>query len=294
MATSIMTMGYTPIILTLICLALVPAIALLRQRNSKPNSTFPLMKLPAEVRLLIFERLLENEDRAFESLPPSPKPKPITRLRALKKLLTPKGPPLSYTSLNAVSRQIREEFLHVYWQHGTLTFKLDASTFSTTPFLPLAPTVSRAIKSVHLRIFATPSLVGAEGSFDPRNVSGDWALRDRVVAQLSGMRRLSDVSLTIRASGNQLWNPLWLWYHTSQRFKDSGLRTLGHMSFEMEDFTIREPNHMAREKGGRWEWRCREGHVVGDAEVEQGIKPFCFSLYEDCMVCGRADGMGDI
>lgn len=99
--------------------------------------------------------------------------------------------------------------------------------------------------------------------------------------------QLKDLKLSIQACGNQLWNPIWLWHYTSQSFKESGNKAFTRMSFDLEGWNMREPNHLERNHQGRWEWQCSEGHFVHDDVVKgaQPIREFCAALYAECTAC---------
>jgi len=100
------------------------------------------------------------------------------------------------------------------------------------------------------------------------------------------MKELQDMSLSIQACGNQLWNPLWLWHFTSQAFKESKVQAFRWIDFKLEGWTLREPNHLSRNAKGEWEWRCLENHCVQLDEVgNQPVRDFCSTLYAECRTC---------
>jgi len=170
---------------------------------------------------------------------------------------------------------------------ATFNFTLDASdTTLDRPFNIGAETLSRMRKCA-LRILATPGIVGA---FDPREATGDWLLRDKVFEAMAQMKELQDMSLSIQACGNQLWNPLWLWHFTSQAFKASPIKAFRRIDFRLEGWTLREPNHLARNTKGEWEWRCSAHHCVQpDGHGEQPVRDFCAALYHECRICDQRE-----
>jgi hypothetical protein len=201
----------------------------------------------------------------------------------------------TYEHLNMMTRvnkQFKAEYLDVYCRMATFNFTLDASdTTHDRPFSISTETLGRMRRCV-LRILATPGIVGA---FDPREATGDWILRDKVFEAMSQMSRLQDMVLSINACGNQLWNPLWLWHFTSQAFKESPIKAFRRIEFKLEGWTLREPNHLARNAKGDWEWHCSEDHLVRvDGAGSQPVREFCAALYHECRICDPLpDGESD-
>jgi hypothetical protein len=139
------------------------------------------------------------------------------------------------------------------------------------------------MRVVRLKILANPGLVD---EFDPRRATGSWPLRDRVFKLMQNMTNLVDLRLSIEACGNQLWNPIWLWHYTSQAFKLSNVRAFKRMSFDLEGWNMREPNHLERNSHGDWEWRCAANHVVlADTVGHQPVRDFCAAIYAECKIC---------
>jgi len=182
-----------------------------------------------------------------------------------------------------VSKQFKKEYMGVYCRRATFHFTLDASIAPTERPFKISPQTLSRVRKCALRILATPGIVGA---FDPREATGDWLLRDKVFAAMDEMTALRDMTLSIQACGNQLWNPLWLWHFTSQAFKESKLKEFRRIDFTLEGWTLKEPNHMARREDGEWEWRCAEDHMVQeDGEGQIPVRQFCSALYAECKVC---------
>lgn len=45
-------------------------------------------------------------------------------------------------------------------------------------------------------------------------------------------------------------------------------------------------NHVVRQKGGEWEWRCEAGHCVGEDERGvMSVRTFCNALFLPCGIC---------
>jgi hypothetical protein len=187
-----------------------------------------------------------------------------------------------FRALTLVNHQIREEFLQIYRKVLPFRFTLDASQTDDASLWKVSPDSLASMRSVRLNILANPGIVG---EFDPREVTGSWSLRDRVFELIESMTRLEDLRLSIQACGNQLWNPIWLWHYTSQAFKVSEVHAFSRMSFDLEGWNMREPNHLQRIKGV-WEWRCSDNHFVqADTDGPQPIRSFCASLYAECRIC---------
>ena len=127
---------------------------------------------------------------------------------------------------------------------------------------------------------------------------------------LARMPRLEGARVTVRAAGNQLWNPLWLWHYGSQAFKrlpaaaaDGKAPLLRRIDFaldaDIKGWLVQELNHLERgcERSGEWEWRCRRGHLVAADEAgAMPIRRFCTMLYRECGVCepvAAAEAGGD-
>jgi hypothetical protein len=103
------------------------------------------------------------------------------------------------------------------------------------------------------------------------------------------MRRLKSFSLDAKALGDPLWNPLWIWYHASQSFKNMGCGEegprLGKITFSLDTWSPGE-NYLERDEEGRWRWCCMKGHAVGlDGGSEVTVREFCGFLYKECGVC---------
>jgi len=242
---------------------------------------------------LIFEHLLKDQESLPEQTSHSQNedPNSSSRWSSLCRLSLPHPirslmplPTPVFRALTLVNHQIRGEFLQMYRQLLPFRFTLDASQADGASLWKVSPQSLALMRSVRLKILANPGIVGV-GNFDPREVTGSWILRDRVFVLMECMTKLADLSLSIQASGNQLWNPLWLWHYTSQAFKVSNIHAFRRMSFEMEGWNLREPNHLER-INGLWEWRCADNHLIqADTDGPQPIRKFCEALYKECQVC---------
>lgn len=239
---------------------------------------------PPEIRLLVFEHLIEDSQREQESRSKSPKPS-VTMVSFIPKTIRSLIPPPSslFHSLTLVNHIIRDEFVQIYCQKAVFNFTLEASDVDTDPFWRVSSHVLSQMRTVRLNILANP---GTVGEFDPRRVTGSWKLRDRVFGVMRRMTNLEDLRLSIQASGNQMWNPILLWHYTSQAFKVSEVKAFKRMSFDLPGWNLREPNHLERNLFGGWEWRCTNNHIIQlDTDGPQPIRSFCAALYNPCRVC---------
>ena len=238
---------------------------------------------PAEIRLAVFEYLIDDEP----TMPKIIKCSKQEKDSALRRLVRRRLYPASYSLLNSltlVNRQIRDEFLVVFCQKTTFSFTLDASNTENDSFWKLSPRMLSSIRKCKLKLLASPGIVGA---FDPRHASGRWVMRDKTILMLGKMQNLVDVQLSIQACGNQLWNPIWLWHYTSQSFKQITMAGFTRISFKLEEeMKMREPNNLANGGTGPWHWRCSAGHrVLADPVGSQPIRQFCGALFADCNIC---------
>jgi len=243
---------------------------------------------PVEIRLSIFEHLIDLEEPLInETFKPAAKPRGNTANKMFQSALNfiiPK-PPTLLKSLTLVNSQIRQEFLAVFSQKALFKYTLDATNPDIASFWKTPDTILDCMRTVRLKVLANPGIVS---EFDPRQVEGDWELKDRVFAIVDSMTRLEDLRLSIQASGNQLWNPLWLWHYTSQAFKESKVTAFKSMTFHLEgpNMHMHEPNHLERGHHGNWEWRCAQNHFLReDCAGPQNIRKFCSALYAECIVC---------
>ena len=113
------------------------------------------------------------------------------------------------------------------------------------------------------------------------------------------MESCTSLTLGAKAIGDPLWNPLWIWFHSSQSFKNIGTELsdckggprLEKITFSLDTWSPGE-NYLQRdaENRGAWTWYCMEGHSVGlDGGVEQTVREFCGMLYRECRTCRPAE-----
>jgi len=235
--------------------------------------------------LIVFEQLVKDEEESFEANPqpagPKAESKPYLPQLFHSWLIRTRTP--IFKALTLVNHEIRAEFLQIFRQKAMFRFTLDASHPESANLWKIPLSILSSMRTVRLKILANPGLVG---EFDPRRATGDWILRDRVFELMQKMTHLEDLRLSIQACGNQLWNPIWLWHYTSQAFKVSDIQAFKRMSFDLEGWNMREPNHLERNDRGVWEWKCAENHfVLPDTDGPQPIRSFCAAIYAECKVC---------
>lgn len=184
-------------------------------------------------------------------------------------------------SMRLVSKQFSKEFFTTYLIHAEPIFTAESSGMGENPFglwqhsLPL-------LKRCTLRLIARPDIANA---FNPLHAKiQDWSMRDSIFASMRQMTSLQGMTLNIEACGNQLWNPVQLWYFTSQAFKACDVMAFDRIQFTMKDWKMNMPNDMVR-TAGVWEWRCQEGHFVVEDEKEIPIRKWAGRLYKVCDVC---------
>lgn len=184
-----------------------------------------------------------------------------------------------------VSKSFGAEFLTTYLIHANQVFTAEANGMGDNPFglwqhaLPL-------VKNCTLRLIARPGIANA---FNPNHAKVEhWHLRESIFASMREMTSLRSMTLIIQACGNQLWNPVQLWYFISQAFKTSDIRAFNKVEFTMKDWQIRAPNYMQRTQDG-WEWRCVQGHFASRDHDDLPIRPFAKKLYAQCRECRYMD-----
>jgi hypothetical protein len=255
---------------------------------------------------------------------------PVLRplLARLFPAVTADAPQAVYPALTLASSGLRAEFLHRFAARAEFRFALDAARPDTGALWDLTREARALLRRVHVTVLvnpgsSTPGPTAAPNgpateeverrqqqpqepfAFDPRSPPADaasWALPGKVHGALAAMPRLEGARVTVRAAGNQLWNPLWLWHYGSQAFKrlplagaDGKAPLLRRIDFaldaDVKGWLVQELNHLERGRGpgDGWEWRCRKGHLVAADEAgAMPIRRFCTMLYRECGVCEPA------
>lgn len=250
-----------------------------RHGSAAPTTHFDFMALPAEIRDMVYDQLVDQDCRPFFRTEAMRSLQPL-RLGWLPRRRKPTFNKYAFLLAN---HQLHEEFMDVLWKKATFTLNVDRSNEQSTDLWPLShDTVSR-IRSCEIRIIATPTMLGCQ---DPRSMPREWALRDRVSRSLKAMKRVKKLRLHVHASPDRMWNPLWLWSQVSQQFKDVAEPQFTAITFGLDKPWGLGENSLKRAADGKWRWTCPEDHVVtSDPEGWQPIREFCATLYLECPEC---------
>lgn len=280
----------------------------IRKMQVDNTRTFPFEALPQELRDMVYSNLLEDVH-----YPPPAEDQPAPTLNGMLSGLwgsttTTRHSTKAPTSSNWIilaNKQIHAEYVDLLCMRGT--FHL-----SVTPenYLPptkddriwnIAPTTLKRIRKASLEIVTTSAMLGWT---DPRNMeSSSWDLAARIRSELSQLESCTHLTLNAKAIGDPLWNPLWIWYHSSQSFKNIGTALadcptgpkLDKITFSLDTWSPGE-NYLKRDETnkGAWSWYCLEGHNVGlDGGPEQTVREFCGMLYRECATCHPIEDGGD-
>ncbi|KAJ9638349.1 hypothetical protein H2201_002731 [Coniosporium apollinis] len=270
------------------------------------TETFPLLQLPAELRESVYEYLIDEgygptrrrdiyARRGFINYTLA------TRRRAayqrvydhfrvlLRKILPRKTLAIpqasrvpTRNSIMLVNRQLYDEFMTVVCRKATFNLPIDNKSDKNDRLWPLSSSTMKSIQKCNVQIVATSRMLGGR---DPRIAPTDSALRDKVARNLKEMENIRDLRLQVQAIGDPLWNPLWVWYHTTQLFKDMEEPRFQGISFHLDSWSPGE-NRLVRDKEGQWEWRCPADHlIIKDSGKKQAIREFCATLYAECQNC---------
>lgn len=199
------------------------------------------------------------------------------------------------------NKQIYTEYMDMHCKHSVFNLTVSPSNYQlngkVTRMWSIAPSILSQIKNAHLEIVTTSAMLGCT---DPRAMtSSSWTLAAQIRSSLSKMASCTHLTLESKAIGDPLWNPLWIWYHSSQSFKNIGTELsdvkegpkLDRLTFSLDTWSPGE-NYLQRdsENKGGWTWYCMEGHSVGvDGGLEQTVREFCGMLYRECKTCRSAE-----
>ncbi|KAF1952244.1 hypothetical protein CC80DRAFT_423187 [Byssothecium circinans] len=299
-------------IVTIVCLHLLHRRA--TKMHHEGTTTFPFLELPAELRIRVYENLLEDPE-----YPPPPPPakhpgSPLNWMLRDSWLpgLTP-APVNPQTHgkhqsnwLFLANKQVYAEYMDIVCKKSTFHLTVSPYNYTATTIVTpsitwpqptkiwnISPDVLKSLRKCDVKLITTTPLLSVE---DPRNMQpGDWALARQVRAELKGAQSLSELSLHVKAIGDPMWNPLWMWYHASQSLKSMGTATadeepagpkLNRITFSLDSWSPGE-NYLERdaENGGRWAWWCMKGHCTGVDGADVTVREFCSALYNECREC---------
>lgn len=275
------------------------------------GNPFPFMELPPELRDMVYENLLED--------PYYPPPPPCAKHH---------GSPLNWmlpgrwSSGSAeqqkgrghgkkrsnwiflANKQIYSEYMDIVCKKTT--FHLTISPHNYTA--PTAPTTEnkkiwnisaemlKQLRKCDIKLVTTSNMLGVN---DPRTMDPeDWVLARQMREELKEVENVQELNLHVKAIGDPLWNPLWVWYHASQSLKTMGSTStpssttppgpkLNRITFSLDMWSPGE-NYLERdpENKEQWAWWCMKGHCVGpDTGAELTVREFCAKLYVECRTC---------
>lgn len=298
-------------LLTVVALILPPLLLWATQRYRKmqdDNRTpFTFLDLPQELRDMVYENLMEEP--AYP--PPSTCPQHTSTVNWMLPLRWPSASPKTKQPkpsnwILLANKQINREYMDLLCKKTTFHLTVSPQNYQNPCASPtsssacnqniwkISPDTLKQIRSCDLKLVTTSAMLGVT---DPRNMhSTDWTLARQIRQELTALTNVSSLTLDAKALGDPLWNPLWIWYHACQSFKNMGTQNsdigavgpqLDRMTFSLDSWSPGE-NYMARDKAnkGAWTWYCVKGHNVGvDGVGDVTVREFCGKLYQDCRIC---------
>ncbi|PSN74989.1 hypothetical protein BS50DRAFT_479784 [Corynespora cassiicola Philippines] len=280
------------------------------QIQAKP---FPFMELPPELREMVYDYLVEDPH-----YPPPAKCVPDSG--SVNKWMVPLRWPAVATQgekkgknsnwLLLANKQINAEFTDLLCKKATFHLTVSPSNYIAPP-VPSSEDASpspapqqkiwnlpagalKKLRKCDIKLITTSSMLGTP---DPRNMKpNEWALARQVREELKEVQNIGEMNLQVRAIGDPLWNPLWVWYHASQSLKTMGTECgdyehtgpkLNRITFSLDIWSPGE-NILKRdpENKNQWAWWCLEGHNVDtDGGADMTVREFCAKLYADCRTC---------
>ncbi|KAF1927085.1 uncharacterized protein M421DRAFT_17075, partial [Didymella exigua CBS 183.55] len=273
----------------------------MQEKNSKP---FPFESLPQELRDMVYKNLLEDV-----SYPLQTAAQPASTLNGIFSGLwgaatSTRSTPTHKRSnwIFLVNKQLYAEYMDMHCKQSTFCLTVSPENHQTADkdarIWTIAPSTLKQIRKAHLEIITTSAMLGCT---DPRNMeSSSWTLAERIRSELSRLESCTHLTLGAKAIGDPLWNPLWIWFHSSQSFKNIGTElsdhhggpTLNKITFSLDTWSPGE-NYLERDalNKGAWTWYCMKGHSVGiDGGSEQTVREFCGMLYRECRTCRPVEG----
>ncbi|KAF2466287.1 uncharacterized protein BDR25DRAFT_268714 [Lindgomyces ingoldianus] len=300
--------------------------------QATPSTPFRFMDLPPELRDMVYEYLLEDP---YYPPPPASEKKQISPLSWIMSSRTGRasvgGRPEARKSnwVFLVNRQVYTEYMDLLCKKTVFRLTVSPANYPkdiqsiTSEPLPgsqkpriwrIAPETLQQVKRCDLKLITTSSMLGVP---DPRNMTpASWGLAKQVREELKEVKNVHELNLHVKAIGDPLWNPLWVWYHASQAFKNTLVLTptstyspslsstytpsppqplgpkLNRITFSLDTWSPGE-NYLSRDADGKWAWWCMAGHCVGfDGEGGMTVREFCARLYADCVTC-RPESSGE-
>ncbi|KAF2492411.1 hypothetical protein BU16DRAFT_438963, partial [Lophium mytilinum] len=260
-------------------LALVVSIPFIVQiyKMETQVTPFRFLELPQELRDIVYEHLIEDPSPSY----PPTMTSPVKPLSSLSWILPQRPTPRSSNWTMLTSRQVYQEYMDVLCRKGRFTFTVDQDNHTKRNLWPIRAETLSSVRKCDLRLIATSKMLGA---VDPRSVPQGWPLRDKICETLAGVEKAEDLNLHVRAIGDPLWNPLWVWFHASQAFKDSGRLCFNRITFSLDE-CFPGQNHLGRNNEGHWCWQCPSNHEVAADPEQCTVRDFCSALYAECEEC---------
>ncbi|OAG01979.1 uncharacterized protein CC84DRAFT_1220349 [Paraphaeosphaeria sporulosa] len=294
------------------------------------DAPFPFMQLPPELRDMVYENLLEDPYY------PPPQPCPETRgpswLSSMAQIGSSTDAETTGHKSNLLflaNKQIYAEYMDLMCKKATFHMTVAPHNY-TPPDTPaeeekdiwqISPEVLKKIKRCDIKLITTSTMLGMS---DPRTMkSEEWALARQMRRQLSEIENISELNLHVKAIGDPLWSPLWVWYHATEALREMGSSSSHEndctkptvvddkvksvalsnsapsgpqfsritLALDMwspgENYLMRDPAN-----NNQWAWWCLRGHCVGQVGTEHPVRQFCSWLY-DCPTCSPEEIDGE-
>ncbi|PVH97064.1 hypothetical protein DM02DRAFT_533941 [Periconia macrospinosa] len=287
-------------------LALLAALLLLLLHHHRtnpyrhaPKTPFPFLSLPAEVRLKVYEYVLEDPSYP---VPPHPSTYEYDARRQTRA-------PHSKNLLFLANKQIYHEYTHLMATTRTLNLSLSPQNFppslssspssppQETPLFPIPPQTAPLYRKAHITLIVTSPMLGVP---NPHAMQpGHCNLTRTLCAELNAkLPNVTHTTLHIKAIPDQMWNPIWFWYYVSQTLKNETRPSDGGPRFDVFTFSVNSwmPGQlcMVRSQGGKWMWCCENGHCISDVAYDVTVREFCMRiLYEPCRECCSKEKEGE-
>jgi len=268
------------------------------------DAPFPFMELPPELRDMVYENLLE--DPYYPPYRPCPKHRGPSWLPSFNPIGAGDGRSAQRKQSNwlfLANRQIYAEYMEMLCKKTTFHLTVSPENYTapvtsseeSKKIWPMAASTLKHVRRCDIKLVTTSSMLGVS---DPRNMKpDDWALARQMRSELSEVENIRELNLHVKAVGDPLWNPLWVWYHASQSLKTMGSSVsdvsaptgpkFNRITFALDMWSPGE-NYLQRnpENSEEWAWWCTNDHFIGpDGGPEVTVRDFCGMLYQQCPTC---------
>lgn len=284
---------------------------IIRKMLNLNDTPFPFLELPQELRDMVYENLLE--DPHYPPPQPTPQDNGLSWLPSMPQLSSSASETTKHQSnfLFLANKQIYSEYMDLMCKRKTFHLTVAPHNYSLpeTPeeenrnIWDISSQVLKRVKKCEIKLVTTSTMLGVT---DPRNMKPEeWVLARQMRRQLSVAENITELNLHVKAIGDPLWNPLWVWYHATEALrmmgsasdKDSEASAIdstksgrlgpkfNRITFSLdmwspgENYLMRDPSN-----NNQWAWWCLQGHCVGQVGPELTVRQFCSWLY-DCPTC---------